>query len=524
MLYSILAHTTNAYPQNLAVICGDKRYTYIQLKERVDNLAFSLTSLGAGNGDKIAIIHTNCHTFLETYFAAAKIGAILVPVNYRLSQWEYLFILDNSQAKVLIAQPGLISELSEQLDSLPHLEQIVWLDVQEDAIPKDRFYCYDTLVETTCNKDHDPVSLKGSDMAQIYYTSGTTGKAKGVILTHHNNREHAFRAIKELTLTSQDRWLHVSPMFHLADAWAVWAITQVAGVHVMIPSFQPQQVLRSIATHKVTLSNFIPTMLNLLVNEPDIKAYDLSSMRVVLSGGAPIATETIRQVIDVFGCEYIQTYGLTETSPFLTLSKLKPEMNKLSFEDRLKYMATTGRPFCDVKLRVVKENGKDIKSNETEVGEIIAKSDTITPGYWRMPEETSRRIIDGWLYTQDLAIKNSEGYVTIVDRKDDRIVTGGENVYSIEVEDVLYSHPGILEAAVIGLPDAKWGEEVTAVIIPKAGDNLTETDVIGFCRERLASFKVPKKVYFTSSLPKTGSAKIFKYKLREKYTKETENE
>lgn len=519
MLYSILARAAESHPENLAVVCGNNSFSYSQMQKRVDNLALSLSSFGIRKGDKLAIIHTNCHRYLETYFASAKIGAILVPVNFRLSGAEYLFILDNAQVKVLLTQSELVSELLEQMSSLSCLEKIVWLDAQKDDPLDDRCCDYETLVQAAPGQAFNTDPIKDSDIAQIYYTSGTTGKPKGVILTHNNNREHATRAIAEFSLTSQDRWLHVSPMFHLADAWAVWAITQVVGVHVMIPSFDTKQVLESIAMQKVTLSNFIPTMLNLLVNDPEASNYDLSSMRVVLSGGAPIAADVIRQVIEVFGCDYIQTYGLTETSPFLTLSKLKPELKKLNFDERLKYMATTGRPFCDVQLKVIREDGKEVLPNKNEVGEIIAKSATITPGYWRMPEETTQRIKNGWLYTRDLAVVDSEGYVTIVDRKDDRIVTGGENVYSIEVENVLYAHPLILEAAVIGLPDAKWGEQVTAVIVIKPNKSLSPEDIIGFCRERMAAFKVPKKIFFTPRLPKTGSEKIFKYKLRETYAK-----
>jgi len=262
------------------------------------------------------------------------------------------------------------------------------------------------------------------------------------------------------------------------------------------------------------------SMLNILVNYPDVNNYDFSSLRLIMSGGAPIAKEVVRKVIEIFGCDYIQTYGLTETSPFLTMSILKDEMKSLPFEERLRYMVTTGRPFYNVELKVVKEDGTQVIPNEDEVGEIIVKGDTITPAYWELPNETEKRIVDGWLYTRDLAVVNSEGYITIVDRKDDMIITGGENVYSIEVEDVLYSHPEILEAAVIGLPDPIWGEKVTAVVVTKEGKELDEEEIISFCKDRLAHFKAPKNVILTDQLPKTGSAKIYKYKLRELYSNE----
>ncbi len=515
-LYSLLKRTAETHPDKEAVVCRDLHCNYRRLKERVDNLAQSLATLGIQQDDKIAIIHTNCHRYLEMYFASAKLGAILVPINYRLAEQDFIYILNNAQAKVLVAQPEMIRCLKKRMDDIPTLKRII-LTGPENGEVWDESIDFDSFIEGATSQEEagDPVLEFGT--AQIYYTSGTTGRPKGVILTHRNNLTHAKWAIKELSLTSTDRWIHVSPMFHLADAWAVWAITQAAGTHVMVPYFEPEAVLEIIGKHGVTLSNFIPTMLNILVNFKDINNYDFSSLRLIMSGGAPIAKEVVRKMIAIFGCDYIQTYGLTETSPFLTMSILKDEMKNLPFEERLAHMVTTGRPFYDVQLKVVREGGDEVDPDNQEVGEIIAKGETITPGYWNLPEETSQRIVDGWLHTKDLAVVNPEGYVTIVDRKDDVILTGGENVYSIEVEDALYSHPGILEAAVIGLSDPVWGEKVTAVVVPKENRELTEEDVIQFCKEMIAPFKAPKSVIFSESLPKTGSAKIYKYKLREKY-------
>lgn len=517
VLYKLLSETVKAYPDNLAVICCDKRFSYSQIKERIDKLASGLRDMGIGKEDKIAIIHKNCHCFLEVYFAATKLGAILVPINYRLAPQDFVYILDNSKSKVLIIQPELASWIFERREGVPLVRNIILTEPFGKREFMDEYLEYGTLVEgDPIEEEHIP-KIKDSEIAQIYYTSGTTGKSKGVILTHKNNWIHAEGTIAELGLSSKDRWLHVSPMFHLADAWAVWSLTKVGGTHVMVPSFEPKVVLEAIQEHKVTLSNFIPTMLNILVNYSGVKDYDCSSLRLIMTGGAPIAKDVVRKVIDTFGCDYIQTYGLTETSPFLTMSILKEEMKSLPFEERLRYMVTTGRPFYNVNLKVVKEDGQEVIPDEKDVGEIIVKGDTISPMYWELPEVTSKRIFEGWLHTRDLAVVDSEGYVTIVDRMDDMIITGGENVYSIEVEDVLYSHPDILEAAVIGLPDPVWGEKVTAVVVAKEGKELSEDDIIEFCKNKLAHFKAPKKVISTDQLPKTGSAKIYKYKLREIY-------
>jgi fatty-acyl-CoA synthase len=522
VLYNFLSKIAQSHPDNLALICGDDRFSYTQLKKRVDKLACGLKSMGIDKDDKIAIILKNCHHFLEAYFAATKLGATLVPINYRLSPKDFVYILNNSEAKALIASPQFLSWFRERKRDIPKLENIILTEPTESHNPIEGHLQYEQLMESANLKGEYPL-IEENDIAQIYYTSGTTGRPKGVILTHKNNLVHAEGTIVELGLSQKDRWLHVSPMFHLADAWAIWSITKVGATHVMVPSFEPEMVLKAIEEHKVTLSNFIPTMLNILVNFPEVKSYDFSSLRLIMSGGAPIAKEVVRKVIEIFGCNYIQTYGLTETSPFLTMSILKNDMRDLPFEERLRYMVTTGRPFFNVSLKVVKDDGKEVIPNEQDVGEIIVKGDTITPSYWKLPEETNKRIVNGWLYTRDLAVINPEGYITIVDRKDDMIITGGENVYSIEVEDILYSHPCILEAAVIGLPDPVWGEKVTAVVVPKQGKKVEEDEIIQFCKDNLAHFKAPKKVILTEKLPKTGSAKIYKYKLREMY-REVNNE
>jgi fatty-acyl-CoA synthase len=515
-LSNILDKTSLLTPEKDAVICAGKTLSYEELQKRVDLLSSGLVSLGIAKNDRIAIIHRNCHRYLETYFAAASIGAVLVPINYRLSGEDFVFILNDCQAKWMIAQPDLVSCLEDKKHDLPLMQGIILTEPAKGAHWPDALL-YETLIEEAVQPVQQTVVSDHTDMAQIYYTSGTTGRPKGVILTHRNNAAHTEGTIRELKIDRDDRWLHVSPMFHLADAWAVWALTDAGATHVMVPAFDEKAVLESIEKHKVTLSNFIPTMLNLLVNFPGIENYDLSSLRLIMSGGAPIAKEVVKKTLQVFGCDYIQTYGLTETSPFLTLSILKEEMKSLPLEQRLPIMATTGRPFETIQLKVVKKNGEEVLPDGEDVGEIIAKGETITPGYWQLPEETSRRIVDGWIHTRDLAVKNPEGYVTIVDRMDDVIMTGGENVFSVEVEDILYACPGVLEAAVIGLPDPVWGEKVTAVVVKKEGERCDSHDIIRFCKKRMASFKAPKEVIFSDRLPKTGSAKIHKYKLRQAY-------
>ena len=512
----ILEKALSLYPDKEAVVCGKKRFTYQQFAERVYRLANFLGSAGAGRGDCIAILHQNSYEFLESYFAVAQLGAILNPLNFRLSPKELAFILRDSAASFLIASGrfgenvGFLSEMDTGLN------QIIWTGSEERTDSFKSFDYEDVLRGERATPPPVP-EISDDDVAHLYYTSGTTGRPKGVMLSHKNVCVHALAAIAELKLDDCDRWIHVAPLFHLADAWATFAITWAGGKHVVVTDFDPPLVLSTIEQERVTISNMIPTMLNMLVNTPGVETYDFSSLRAILSGGAPIAPEVVKRIMETFKCDYIQTYGMTETSPYLTVSILKDKLTELSHEEQFTYKAKTGRPFMGVLLKVVREDGTEVTPNNEEVGEIIVKGDIVTKGYWNRPEETSSAFKDGWLYTGDMAVVDGEGYVNIVDRKKDMIITGGENVYSVEVENVLYAHPSILEAAVIGVPDPKWGEAVKAVAILKPGLTATEEEIIQYCKRHMARYKAPKSVDFVPDLPKTGSGKIYKKGLKDTY-------
>lgn len=504
------------FPKKEAVVCGDHRFVYEEFHKRVNKLAGILKYFGIGKDDKVSILHPNCHYFLEAYYGISQIGAVSVPINYRLSPQEIAFIINDSESKILISDPRFLETVDSIRDKISGINKIIWTGGNEIS-ESERDLSYEVLIKNTYFEKIFDEIISEDDPAQIYYTSGTTGRPKGVVLSHKNVMTHALGTIAELQLTDRDIWIHVAPLFHLADAWATWAITWVGGKHVLVREFDPRNVLETIEREKVTITNLIPTMLNLMVNHPDVGKYDYSSLRVLLSGGAPIAPEVVRKIVDTFKCDYIQTYGMTETSPYLTLSILKDHLKKLPKEEQLKFKAKTGREFIGVELKVVNEKGEEIKKDEKEVGEIIVKGDIVTKGYWRLPEETKKSIKDGWLYTGDLAVMDEEGYVTIVDRKKDMIVTGGENVYSTEVENVLYSHPAILECAVIGVPDEKWGEAVKGIVVLKPGYKTSAEEIIKFCKDRLAHYKAPKSIDFMDALPRTGSGKIHKKSLRDKY-------
>ncbi len=503
------------YPEKIGVICGEERFTYGAFVGRIRRLSEALQNRGIGKGDRVAILHQNCHYYLEAYYALALLGAISCPLNYRLSAREVAFILNDTEAKAMIAQPRFAELVTGSLRTLGRELPVYW--TEQGKIPEGG-----TSVETMMAEvsgEITPAVVSEDDVAQLYYTSGTTGRQKGVMLTHKNVAVHALGTIAELNLTDEDRWIHVAPMFHLADAWATWAITWVGGTHIMVPEFDARKVMALMEKERVTLTNMIPTMLNLMVNDPEIEKHDFSSLRVMLSGGAPIAPEVVRKIMEAFGCDYIQTYGMTETAPYLTMSILKDYLKERPEKERFKFKAATGRPVIFVQLKVIREDGTEVAWNDEEVGEIVVKGDSVTPGYWHLPDETAKALKDGWLHTGDLAVVDPEGYVNIVDRKKDMIVTGGENVYSTEVENVLYEHPAILEAAVIGIPDEKWGEAVHACVVLKEGMTATEEEIIAFCKENLARYKAPKSVEFLSALPRTGSGKIYKKGLRDKYLK-----
>ena len=506
------------YPEKIAVIDGGRSFTYAQTGERVAALARFFQAQAVAPADRISILEVNSHAFLETYYAAAGIGAVLNPLNYRLAPREIAYILRDSGSRWLIANRQFAAQVQGLFEEDTPLEGIVWIGGAAAVPAPIASHEYEVAIETHKGR-FAPVPTREDSIAHLYYTSGTTGRPKGVILTHKNVCLHALGTIAELKLVDSDIWGHIAPMFHLADAWATFAFTWVGARHVMVGQFEPEAVMATIQTQRITLSNLIPTMLNLMIKHPRVGEFDFSSLRVILSGGAPIARQVVRSIMESFGCDYIQTYGMTETSPYLTFSVLKQHLRDLSTEDQLKFKSKTGRPFMGVDLKVVDENANPVTADEQQVGEIWVRGDTVTSGYWNLPDETERAFTDGWLRTGDLAVVDAEGYVNIVDRKKDMIVTGGENVYSTEVENVLYMHPKVLEAAVFGIPDETWGEAVTAAVVLKENETATAEEIIRFCKEYQAAYKAPKRIIFMDELPKTGSGKITKKVLRDTYSR-----
>lgn len=489
-VWELLAGAASGSRHRDALAQGPRRLSYAEARDRALALAEVLRARGVREGDRVGCLMHNDVDHLLAYFGVAAAGAVLVSLNTRLTDGEQRDILEHSGARWLVHDQDHALRAGV-------LEREA-LTVPDRAAPDARVHL-----------------LGPDDPAQLYYTSGTTGAPKGVVLTHRNVCAHARAAITELRLDDRDVWSHIAPMFHLADAWATFAITAAGGRHVFLPTFTPTAALDLLADAQVTITNLVPTMLNLMVKEPtaSARAYGL---RVMLSGGAPIAPDVVRRILDTFGCDYVQTYGMTETSPYLTLSLLPPTLAAMPLEQQLRWKCRTGRPFLGVELEVVGEDGAPVARDGRAVGEIRVRGETVTPGYWQDDEATAAAFDDdGFLRTGDLANVDEHGSVDIVDRKKDVIKTGGESVYSVEVEHRLYDHPAVLECAVFGRPDAKWGERVVAAVVLREGGRADSADLIAWCRRHLAGYKAPKEVVFLDALPRTGSGKIQKRALRD---------
>ena len=521
LLTQILPRALLLWPDEPAVLCGSESFTYRDVSDRVGRLVAALASLGVTPGDRIAILHRNCHRMFEAYFAAVHAGAILVPMNHRLTAGDLAYILDDTSCRVMIVDDGWSDLAAEAIATSQTPCTPIWSRMGGPIDRAGEGPDYESLLEEVGEQALPYPASSEDDPANVYYTSGTTGHQKGVVLTHRNISSHALATIAELGLTDSDTWAHVAPMFHLADAWATWAITWVGGRHVMVGAFDPAAVFQTFAECEVTVTNLVPTMLNDLVNHEDSQGVRLPAFRLVMSGGAPISPQLVRRVIDTFRCEYVQTYGLTETSPYLTFSLLKEHLRRLPPEDQIRYRSMTGRPAHGVQLRLVDEEGNDVPADGRSVGEIVARGDRITPGYWRLPDATAEAFRDGWFHTGDLATVEGEGYFNIVDRKKDVILTGGELVYSTEVENALYDHPAVFEAAVIGVADDRLGESVIAFIALRSDVSCGADELARHCRDRLAHYKCPRTVGIVEALPKTGSGKISKRTLRERASPKT---
>ncbi len=510
-LQQILARAVRFYPNRTAVVCGTTHFTYSGLADRVQRLCCALQELGITKGDRLAILMYNCHRYFELYYATPEIGTLAVPLNIRLSASEIAYILKDSGSNTLFIGPEFLPLLAEIREQLPDLRHCIFTG---DGPPPVGYQGYEQLL-AAAGADFSPTPVLPEDLAALFYTSGTTGHPKGVMLSHANLLANAHHILAGMHWQEGEVYLHACPMFHIADGPTSHFITWLGGTHVIIPTFKPDLALEVMERECVTATLLIPTMINFLIHHPDVHTRDLRTLRTIAYGGAPMPAELARQAMRTLTANFTHLYGLTEAAPLLTC--LPPQQHVADGPpEKVRRLLSCGREIIGVRVRVVNERGEEVKPDE--VGEIIARGPNIMVGYWNKPQETAEALRDGWLYTGDLATVDEEGYIYIVDRKKDMIITGGENVFSTEVENVLYTHPAILEAAAVGVPDATWGEAIKAIVVLKPGMQANAEDIMAHCRGHVARFKVPRSVdFYEGALPKSGSGKILKRELREKY-------
>ncbi|MFN0096413.1 MAG: long-chain-fatty-acid--CoA ligase [Dehalococcoidia bacterium] len=512
LLRDILSHATKLYGNKTAIIDGDASYTYNEASERIHRLAAGLLSLGLQPGDHIAILANNSHRYFEAYFVADIAGMPLAPLNTRLAAAELEYILNHGEVKALLLgleYQGLYDQFKAKTPAIKH---VIGLN---GAAPG--MIDYEDLLTQNAPLQGSVREWDDDDMLDLCYTGGTTGLPKGVMLSQRNVVSNAVHAATMLGVREDDSWLHVAPMFHLADAWACYTFTFMGARHVFIPGFTPQGTLEAIQNHKVTKSILVPTMINALVNFPGIGAYDVSSLNEMVYGASPMPVDRLLAAAKVFGPILTQGYGMTETAPLLTVMPYRWCDFRGVDEAANRRLASCGREIPGVDVRVVDpETGKDVKPGE--VGEVIARGPNVMLGYWRREDATAEALKRGYMHTGDLATVDEDNFIYIVDRSKDMIVSGGENVYSSEVENVIFTHPAVLEAAVIGAPDDRWGEIVLAIVVPKDGATVTEHEIIEHCRAQIAGYKCPKQVVIRAEpLPKSGPGKILKTELRKPY-------
>jgi fatty-acyl-CoA synthase len=510
-----LRYAQQQYAASTAVVCRNERFTYAQFAERVARLAGALRQSGVGPGDRVAFLSGNCHRLLEAYYGVLEAGAVLLPLNIRLAAGELAYVLSDSGAKTLFLEEQFLGLVDSFRKDVPRVTSFHILDAAPQAswLAPDN---YERLLSQAAPFRADIIQFDEDSVAELFYTSGTSANPKGVMLTHRNVYLHALQTSLALHTDVGAVELHTIPLFH-ANGWGVaHFLTLLGGKHVMLPRFDPPEVFRLIQQERAEFCSLVPTMASALVNCPERTKYDLSSLKRVTIGGAASSPTLVREVEEKLGCTCFSGYGLTETAPVLTISPMKPGLNWTG-EDRFVRQASTGYAVPGVEVRVVDANDRDVLRDGRTIGEVITRSDGVMLGYWRQPDASAAALRGGWFHTGDMATWNEDGYLLIVDRIKDIIVSGGENVSSLEVEKALHAHPAILELAVIPVPDARWGEVPKALVVLKPGAKASETELLEFCRSCLSHYKCPHSIEFLDALPKTGTGKILKRELRKRY-------
>lgn len=506
VLGDILERGVLVYPDREAMVFKDTRLTYRKLNERVNRLANYLLSLNLTGSKHVAILAENCHQYAEVYFAAAKAGHVTVPLNFRLSVREMAEILTDSEAKVLLFGKSFASQAVE-LAEKTGINNVICLDDRQEGSKY-----YEELLEGFPGTNPG-VEVDENQMAILMYTGGTTGKPKGVVISHRNLLTSTYDIVILMKMDKEFSTCFILPLFHISW-WPIPAALFVGGKVVILERPDLTEIMKLIQIEKCQHINAVPTIYNWLLMHPELDKYDLSSLKLMSYAGSPIAPELLKKLIDKFGNIFSQGYGMTESAG--TLGYLPAEDHVIEGPpEKTRRLKAMGRESYFAKLRVITDDGRDVRPGE--VGEIIAKGKNIMLGYWKNTEQTAKAIRDGWLHTGDMGTVDEDGFIYMVDRKNDMIITGGENVYPREVEDILFEHPAVMEVAVFGVPDQKWGESVKALVVLKAGMAAGEDELIQFCKARLAGYKCPKSVEFRGSLPKSTVGKILRSEVKKDY-------
>ena len=492
----------------IATIDGERQQTWGSFAERVTKLAGALQALGLQTETRVAILSQNNDRYLETFFAIAWASGIIVPLNFRLAPPELVYMLNDANVQILLVDDTHKHTLPELLPQAESLEHVIVMD--GDLLPNTLDY-EDILAKASPIPDE---GRGGDDVVAIFYTGGTTGISKGVMLSHTNLVSNAMTAL--LNIYEGEPWvyLHSAPMFHIADAQWMVGVTMQAGTHVFMPKFVPETMLAMIEKYRITHCALVPTMVNMLLNSGKINDYDLSSLRGMNYGGSPMAPALIartRQALPT--CRLFQGYGQTETAPNVSMLLDKFHDPDGEYADKI---GSAGQTMFTVEVMIVDSDDNPLPTGE--IGEIAARGPNVMRGYWNKPEETAYALRGGWMHTGDVGYMDSDGFLYIVDRLKDVVISGGENVYSAEVEAVIYQHPAVAVCAVIGIPDNQWGEAVHAVIIPRDGQTITEAELLDHCRKLIAGYKCPRSVEIRyEPMPMSGAGKILKRELRAPY-------
>ena len=488
----------------VGVVAGSTAYTWRDTVQRVARLAGALQALGVGRGDRVAILSANGASYLELYYAVPWAGGIVMPINVRLSAVEVAAQLADAEAAVLAIDDPFIKMLPV-LRQVGSLREIV--HVGSGAAPEGTL-TYESLVAG--GPSVDDANVGGDETYGLFYTGGTTAAAKGVMLTHGNICANAYNHAVCFQYGSNVRYLHAAPMFHLADSSATFAVTMLGATHAFLPAFTPEAWACAVQQHAITHTLIVPTMINAIVNLPGLERYDLCSLQQIAYGGSPMSATLVPRAQAALGCALSQGYGMTETSPLLTTLPAGDHQAEGPRSHRLK---SAGVPVPNAEIAVLDEEGRRVPQGT--IGEICARGPMVMKGYWRKPEETAQALRGGFMHTGDVGYVDDDGYVYLVDRAKDMIVSGGENVYSVEVEAALYAHPAVLEAAVFGVPHDVLGESVHAVVVRKPSHDPSPEALAAHCRTLIAGYKCPRTITVQDeALPKSGAGKILKRELR----------